>query len=197
MTATPSPPRGQLVCVVGPSGAGKDTLLQWLVAHWSGPAPLHRARRTITRPADAGGEPHEALDTPTFERVRDADGFAWHWSAHGLHYGIRHAELRGLAQGACVLVNGSRGHLDTATAQFPRMAVLHITASAATLTARLQARQRESLADIQQRVLRTQELPPLRHPTTHTVHNDGALADAGQQALHWLQGLLSKPAAAR
>jgi len=191
MTGAPPNRPGQLVCVVGPSGAGKDTLLHWLVAHWPGPAPLHWARRTITRPADAGGEPHEAMDTPAFERLRDANAFAWHWTAHGLHYGVRHTELQGLTSGACVLLNGSRGHLGAATARFPGMAVLHITASADTLTARLQARQRESEEDIRERVLRTQQLPPLVHPLCLTVHNDGPLDEAGQQALGWLHALLS------
>lgn len=187
--ATPQP-KGQLVCVVGPSGAGKDSVLNWLVAHWAHTTPLQRARRTITRPAHAGGEPHEAMDVAPFEHLRNAGGFAWHWTAHGLHYGIRHTELKGLAQGACVLLNGSRAHLDAATARFPGVAVLHITASPATLHSRLQARQRESASDIQQRVHRQAPLVTAMHTPVHTVHNDGALADAGQQALDWLSLLL-------
>lgn len=187
--ATPQP-TGQLVCVVGPSGAGKDSVLNWLVAHWAHTTPLQWARRTITRPADAGGEPHEAIAVAPFERLRDAGEFAWHWTAHGLHYGVRHTELQGLAQGACVLLNGSRAHLDAATTRFPGMAVLHITASAATLNSRLQARQRESASDIQQRVHRQAPLPTGLHTPVHTVSNDGALADAGQQALDWLHALL-------
>jgi ribose 1,5-bisphosphokinase len=197
MSTTEANARGQLVCVLGPSGAGKDSVLAWLMAHWQQTPALHWARRTITRPADAGGELHEAMDLASFERLREAGGFAWCWAAHGLHYGVRHAELAGLAQGACVLVNGSRAHLPAATAQFPGMAVLHITASAATLTARLQARNRELPEDIQRRIERNQQLPPLDHPLSLTVANDGALVDAGHTARQWLEGLLAarKPAA--
>lgn len=183
-------PKGQLVCVLGPSGAGKDSLVTWLMAHWPGPVPLHWARRSITRAADAGGEPHEALTEEAFQQVLAQDGFAVHWAAHGLHYGVRREELQALAQGGCVLLNGSRAHLPQAVARHPDLAVLHVTASPATLRARLMARQRETEADIHQRVLRTQGLPPLEHPCCLTLHNDGTLAEAGAQALAWLQSLL-------
>lgn len=189
MSAPTAPTNGRLVCVVGPSGAGKDTVLNWLTEHWPGPTPLYRARRCITRPADAGGEWHEALEVSEFERLRVQGLFAWHWCAHGLHYGVRQSELQGLAQGACVLVNGSRAHLDAACARYPGLAVLHITASEATLTQRLLARQRETASDIAQRVRRSQLIPALTHPLSLTIHNDGSLTEAGQQALDWLQAL--------
>lgn len=183
---------GVLAVVVGPSGAGKDSVLNWLVDNWLGPTPLYRARRTITRAPDPEGEANEAVAVADFEVLRDTGQFAWHWSAHGLNYGVRRTELSGLETGALVLVNGSRGHLAVANNVFPGMAVLHITASEATLTQRLLTRQRESLGDIQQRILRTQQLSPLDHPRALTIYNDGALSAAGEQARDWLQQLLSE-----
>ena len=60
---------GQLVYVVGPSGAGKDSILSWLEAHGAGALRMVRARRTITRPNVPGAEAHEAV---TAEQVRAA-----------------------------------------------------------------------------------------------------------------------------
>lgn len=184
--------RGTLVVVVGPSGAGKDSVLNWLVQHWQGATPLYRARRTITRAPEPDGEGHESVGADEFELLRSSEQFAWHWAAHGLQYGVRHTELAGLHTGKLVMVNGSRGHLAMATARFPEMAVLHITASESTLTQRLLARQRESAEDIHRRVLRTQQLPKLQHPRSLTILNDGSLMDAGLQAQRWLQRLLNE-----
>lgn len=180
---------GQLIMVVGPSGAGKDTVVDWVMAHWQGPPTLHWARRTITRPPQSGGEPHESLNTAHFEAQLARGDFALHWTAHGLHYGVRHAELQGLAQGHWVLVTGSRNHLAQARAQHPGLRVLHITAHPDTLRQRLGQRQRETSAEIEARVQRNARLAPPLQPGDMEMSNDGPLADTGQAVLRWLQQL--------
>lgn len=195
-----------VVCLIGPSGAGKDSLLTWLQQHWSGPGPLRVARRTITRAADAGGEAHEALDPPAFAQALAQGAFALHWQAHGLHYGVRHAELQPRVHGGkdgvngstgadgVVVFNGSRAHLAQVADQWPGLAVLHLTAQPEVLRRRLLARGRETATQVDERIARNQALPAVNHPHGLTLHNDGTLDAVGQPALRWLQALAAQAA---
>ena len=65
-----------LVAVVGPSGAGKDTLMGLARARLEGDTRFRFVQRTITRPAEAGGEVHRALDLHAFEAEREAGVYA-------------------------------------------------------------------------------------------------------------------------
>jgi len=138
----------RLFFVVGPSGAGKDTLLAGAISVDPG---LHWARRVITRPEAAGGEPFEGVSETDFaDRLAKGD-FALHWAAHGLCYGVPHAEF---LQGRDVLLNGSRAAIAQAMAAFPGLRVIHITAPIAVLAERLSARGRESRDQIAARLSR-------------------------------------------
>ena len=142
---------GQLFIVVGPSGAGKDTLLAGAIA--ADPS-LHWARRVITRPETAGGEPFEGVDAPTFQHRLQAGDFALHWQAHGLQYGVPRLQLAPLDGGRAVLVNGSRAALPAAQTAFPNLIVICISAPPAVVATRLAARGRESAQDISARLKR-------------------------------------------
>lgn len=78
---------GRVVAIVGPSGAGKDTLMYKATVQRP---DLHLIRRVITRPADAGGEEFTSVNTEEFEQIRNDGKFALDWQAHGLSYGIPH-----------------------------------------------------------------------------------------------------------
>jgi len=148
-----------LVAVVGPSGAGKDTLMEGARAALSGDARFRFVKRCITRDAEAGGEAHEALTRAEFLARREAGGFALWWEAHGLLYGIPADIAEDLAAGRVVIANLSRAVLVEAAARH-RLRVLNITAPSSVLAARLAARGRESAVDIAARLAREQALPP-------------------------------------
>ncbi len=163
-----------LVLVVGPSGAGKDTLLDAARDRLAGDPRFHFARRAITRPASAGGEAHEALTEAEFAARQAAGGFALFWQAHGLSYGIPTEIAEHLALRRTVVANVSRAVIEPAAARFPAR-VIEITAPAAILAARLGQRGREDAADIAARLARSVALPPT--VDIQRVMNDASLEE--------------------
>jgi ribose 1,5-bisphosphokinase len=168
----------RLFYVMGPSGAGKDTLLAYArdqLRH----EPVLFAHRYITRP-DGGPENHIALSHEAFA-IRAARGlFALEWSSHALRYGIGIEIDQWLAAGCTVVVNGSRAHLDQALARYARMQVVYVDAAPHVLAARLAARGRESAEQIGARLARQVAWQaPADTPVT-VLDNSGALADAGR-----------------
>lgn len=170
----------RLIYVIGPSGAGKDSVLQGLREAWGNMPTAHWAQRTITREPQAGGEAHESVSEGEFQRLLKEGAFTFQWHANGLSYGVRRSELAPLAAGECVFVNGSRAFLSQFLTASPLASVVHITASPAVLQQRLLSRQRENKEEIAKRLLRSVDvaLPP---QTLH-IQNDGAL-NAAVQAL--------------
>jgi len=179
---------GRLVYVAGPSGAGKDSLLEWLKEQLRPDAPVAFARRTITRAATKDGEQHDSVDMHDFLHLRAADAFGLDWEANGLCYGVRHTELPPRRDGAVVIVNGSRAYLPEAARRFPDMTVVHVTAGVETLRKRLMARGRESAEIVEARV---QRALAFRMPTGFAfieIHNDQQpLARTGAQLAEALQ----------
>lgn len=176
----------RLIYVVGPSGAGKDSVLSWLRQHTPGSAPVHWARRTIDRlnSAEPGAEDHEHVDAVAFEQLVTDSSFAMQWDANAHRYGIRHAELIRLNDSSgCVMVNGSRVHLPTAARDYPGLTVVHITATPDVLRQRLLARGRESKQAIEARMMRQIPLEIPLGCALVEVHNNSTLDKVGQQLL--------------
>ena len=184
-----------LIYVVGPSGAGKDSLLEWLHAQLRPSAPVHRARRTIDRPVTADGEQHESVSGAEFQSLHSQGQFALHWSANGHRYGIRHMHMQPLSQHHWVIVNGSRAHLPQAASQYPRLTVLHITADSEVLRHRLWARGRETPQAIENRLQRLRSLAVPEGCNLLEVQNNNSLASAGAKLIALLQTLPGWPGA--
>lgn len=184
-------PDGIFVAVVGPSGAGKDTLLA-AAARALGDRPrFHFVRRVVTRPANAASEDHDTLAPGEFEAQAAAGAFCLSWTAHGLNYGLPASALAKFRLGSIVVANISRGTLGNAAAVFGRMAVVEVAASLDVLAHRIATRGREASPAVQERLARAAPLvvPP---GCLHTrIENDGALDDAISRFVDTLRGQIS------
>ncbi len=169
-----------IFAVVGPSGAGKDTLIRGALATRP---DLRLVRRVITRPTGAGGEDFEGVSLHAFIARRDRGEFALHWDAHGLSYGIPADQLAGPGD---VIFNGSRAALAEAARVFPDLSVIVVTAPDAVLAARLASRGRETGADIRARIARAAVALPAGI-AVRTVVNDASEAEGIARFLAALQ----------
>lgn len=175
-------PAGLLVLMVGPSGAGKDTLIDAARRALDGDAGVVFPRREITRPAGAVGEEHLPVALDEFRARRAAGAYALAWEAHGHGYGVPAAVLDHLAAGRTVVVNVSRGVIEEAR-RLARVRVLSLMVPAEVLRARLAGRGRESAAEIDARVARAGAFA-VAGPDVVTVVNDGSVDTALQRILH-------------
>lgn len=166
---------GRLIYVMGPSGAGKDSVLR--AARAQAPDRLWFAHRYITRPAGDASENHVALSAEEFAARQLAGGFVLDWNSHGWRYGLGVEIASWLAGGASVVVNGSRAALPNALCRFPDLLPVMITASEQTRRARLALRGRESACAVDARLRHLEDFSA-DHPDLVTIVNDATLAEA-------------------
>jgi ribose 1,5-bisphosphokinase len=182
---------GTLVLVVGPSGAGKDSIIADAASRLRDDPSFVFARRSITRPLEAGGEAHVALSPAAFAAQRACGAFLLHWQAHGLDYGIPASLADDRAAGRIVVANVSRTVIGAARTRLAPIRVVQVLASREVLAARLASRGRESMADIERRLERAAaELEPAADVTT--MANDGALEHAVAQFVAILRGVAAQ-----
>jgi phosphonate metabolism protein PhnN/1,5-bisphosphokinase (PRPP-forming) len=173
-----APPEGVLVLVVGPSGAGKDTLLKYAAEKLRDHSDFSFVRRTITRPSAIGSEDHDTETEGNFQRRLAEGAFALSWQAHGLSYGLPRMIDRAIADGQVVIANVSRNLVAEARRKYPRTVVVNVTASEAVLAQRLRARGRESEASIAAR-LRRADAHPLQDGVL--IDNSSTIGEAGDK----------------
>ncbi|WP_297584778.1 phosphonate metabolism protein/1,5-bisphosphokinase (PRPP-forming) PhnN [Roseibium sp.] len=167
---------GRMVLVVGPSGAGKDTLLTALQDSLKDRSGVHFARRAITRQSDPNAEDHDTLSRAEFDDLIQAGEIALAWEAHGLGYVIPKTYDDVVCAGDTVIANGSRKVLLQSAEKYQTAIVLLITAPVEVLAERLAARGRESLEDIRGRLQRA-DLEPDHVPNLIRIENTGTIDD--------------------
>jgi ribose 1,5-bisphosphokinase len=178
---------GRLIYLMGPSGAGKDSLLQ------AASEPLRArgyriARRVITRSAEAVGEDALAVTEPEFEQLRHSGAFALDWQANGLRYGIPREIDDWLEAGEDVLVNGSRGYLPEARERYPQLCSVLLMVALPVLRERLLARGRESLDEIEARLARNEQFYwAAEQGEALILDNSGPLEEAMQRLLQLIE----------
>ncbi|KZD22460.1 phosphonate metabolism protein/1,5-bisphosphokinase (PRPP-forming) PhnN [Tardiphaga robiniae] len=145
---------GRLVLVVGPSGAGKDTLIGLAQAACADDNKVVFARRVVTRAASEF-ENNEQVTPEAFWRAQARGDFAIDWEAHGLCYALPRSIDDELRAGRSVVANISRTVIPALRAAYDNVVVVSITAPSEVLAARLAARGRSSDGPIGDRLRRS------------------------------------------
>lgn len=170
---------GKLIYLMGPSGSGKDSLIEAVRSHLAG-RRCEVMRRVITRSAEAVGEDAVGVSREAFESLKAQGAFALDWQANGLAYGITVQLDDWLRAGRNVLVNGSRGHLNQARERYPDLLAIMLRVDTRVLQQRLQARGRETPDEVCARLARNElfldSVDALRAEGVQMLDNSAALA---------------------
>ena len=146
---------GKLIYLMGPSGSGKDSLIDAARPELAARG-CEVVRRVITRSAEAVGEDAQGVSREVFRALKVQGAFALDWQANGLEYGIPVQIDDWLQAGRHVLINGSRAHLEHARARYPDLLAIRVSVDAGVLQRRLLARGRETPDEISTRLKRNE-----------------------------------------
>jgi ribose 1,5-bisphosphokinase len=169
---------GRLVLVVGPSGAGKDTLLRLAQAACVDDQDVVFPRRLVTRDSSTA-EDNIAMSPDEFRRALEHGDFAVHWEAHGHCYALPIEINDDIRAGRAVVVNVSRTVIATLRHAYTNVAVVAITAPPDVLAQRLAARARHSDGNIAERIARKID--------DAAAHADVTILNAGSADYHGRQ----------
>ncbi|MBX9710181.1 MAG: phosphonate metabolism protein/1,5-bisphosphokinase (PRPP-forming) PhnN [Xanthobacteraceae bacterium] len=175
---------GRLVLVVGPSGAGKDTLIGLAQAACAGDGGVVFPQRVVTREASTF-ENNQAVSPAQFGQMLARGSFAFQWEAHGLRYGLPQSIVDDIRAGRAVVVNVSRAIVDSARRSYANVTAVLVTAPRDTLARRLAARSRASDGQLDNRLRRTvaSAVPDI------IIENVGRPEDAATELLDAIKGI--------
>jgi ribose 1,5-bisphosphokinase len=166
---------GRLVVVVGPSGAGKDTLIAKARAELDEHPTYVFPARLVTRIATAA-EDHLTISEGDFAQAVGRGDFAFSWEAHRLKYALPAAIDDDIRAGRTVVCNVSRGIVAALRLRYLRLCVVLVTAPAEVLAGRLAGRGRTSDGDLARRLGREAPAAAALSPD-HVIENVGDVAD--------------------
>jgi len=166
--------QGCFFLVVGPSGAGKDSLMDGAKQTLLDKGFVF-AKRVITKPPGMVGEDYTSCTAEEFKQRSQNLEFLITWQAHGYDYGLERTLLDQQALGCHIVANGSRAVVNKVKDLVPNLVVVLVTAPVKTLAKRLAARGRETEPEIKERLQR--QTQPFDDTTeVLTIVNDGTLA---------------------
>ena len=179
---------GTLILVVGPSGAGKDTLISGARAALKGDARFVFPRRAITRRQIVGAEDSETMAPGAFAAAMAAGAFALAWRAHGLSYGIPISIEAARGVGRHVIVNVSRSVILEARQRYQPLRIVEAWAPHEVLAERLAARGRESGPEIANRLSRASPVA-VAGPDVTRIETTGSAAESLERFLEILRAV--------
>ncbi|WP_432453946.1 MULTISPECIES: ribose 1,5-bisphosphokinase [unclassified Agarivorans] len=177
----------KLFYLVGPSGSGKDSIIDGLREQLKADSNLLIAHRYITRAADSGGENHIALSLPEYTHRKRSGLFAMDWQANGCHYAVGNEVNTWLSMGFSVLFNGSRQQIDLARDLFgERLRVIVLEVEQDVLAERLRKRGREQEHSITARLRRNQQYQTNLQQEFWRLDNNRSLAVTVKKLLKYI-----------
>lgn len=145
--------RGKLFVVVGPSGSGKDSLIDYAKEYLQGKYPIIFPRRYITRPKEPTREDHIPLSKDEFQNLIKENKFAMYWESYGNYYGIGKEIEFLLSNGISVVINSSREYLVQIESQklypklYPDFRVIYVEANPGVVKQRLKNRNEDKIKE--------------------------------------------------
>lgn len=183
--------KGTMFYLMGPSGVGKDTLLNYLRQRC--PSEILIAHRYITRPIGNSPEEHIPVTEDEFQARKESGFFSFTWQAHGFWYGVSYEVEQRLNQGRHVVINGSREAYARAWERFPSCRGILIQADPYLVQARLTARGRENKVQLVKRLERSNALK-FRNKKVITLNNNSSPEQGGFQLLKAIQEVINEKA---
>jgi ribose 1,5-bisphosphokinase len=137
---------GTLVLVVGPSGAGKDTLIAIARELIGKHDRISFPRRIVTRESSPA-EDHDTMTPEEFDGAIRRDAFAFWWDAHGHRYGLAAAINDDIRRGISVVCNVSRAIVPQVRRAYTSCKVILVDAPHDVRAQRIRARKRGTDGD--------------------------------------------------
>ncbi len=176
---------GRLIVVVGPSGAGKDTLIRLARAACADDGNIVFPRRVVTREASRFAD-NQQVSLDVFRQARSQGEFAVYWEAHGHCYALPRAIDDDIRARRTVIANVSRTVVDEMRRAYADVVVVSITAPSEILGQRLAARGRSSDGQIGHRLRRVVDdavaVPDVR------IINVGSAEDHARELVRIIKG---------
>lgn len=171
--------RGNLIVVSAPSGAGKTTIVETLIARTEGISRTISHTTRAPRPGERDGVDYHFIDDAKFEAMIEADDFVEHAGVFGRQYGTAASEIESrIAQGVdAIAVIDWQGARNIRRKFADAVTVFVMPPSIELLAERLSGRGTDSDAEIAKRLAEAEAEASHRDEFDYLIIND-VLEDA-------------------